>query len=437
MLSRLETGNAILIAKLSRKTSFFQQRKRQHYPKVIQLQVQDNRMPGSTKVDEGNGNLVTVILRPLHGKESRKLVSPMISKRRTAKINRSDDYEQASSDTLETTDCKIQHAWQKESKPNCNSVHEYDMTQVKILNHGYWRDVWKVPSTSRKHPAQAEAVLKTQRFEHGFSERSNIERHRVDAMVMEHHTSSPWIMNVYGVCATSSISEFAPNGSLRERIWPSSGDSYDDDESEDSPPDKFEMLWLAIQATMGISDLHDYDSKGRAAIAHSDIKPEQFVFTRTGTLKLNDFNIARFLRFNPTTKEICPYSYDSHPGTSRSPEEFSNGPETDKVDIFHLGNIFYALLTRSWPFGNLSHKEAKLIVEKGGRPPLPPSIKNSRDPIHKILVRAMKMCQRQNPQDRANAREVERYLIKKTNAFAPDKLIEWGIQERAMMSLSR
>ena len=40
----------------------------------------------------------------------------------------------------------------------------------------------------------------------------------------------------------------------------------------------------------------------------------------------------------------CGFTVDSNPSVYRSPEEYSYKEETEKIDIFSMGNIFYTLL---------------------------------------------------------------------------------------------
>jgi hypothetical protein len=81
---------------------------------------------------------------------------------------------------------------------------------------------------------------------------------------------------------------------------------------------------------MGLAAVHNVDKEGRASIAHTDISPAQFV--RVGDkYKLNDFNRARFLRWNISSESLCTFSIASNPGKNRSPEEYNFLPETEKV----------------------------------------------------------------------------------------------------------
>jgi serine/threonine protein kinase len=212
---------------------------------------------------------------------------------------------------FETDTCKAMYDWQLKSFPTCNTLYEFDLTnlrakstkdmQVRLLNNGYWRDVWMV----REGETQEKRVLKTIRYEHQYVER-NYDRHRRDAVAMERLTSSPHVVNIYGFCGNSGLFEFAGGGDISNAIWP---------KHEDEPVlTRLEKLEIATQAAMGLAALHNFNKEGQASIAHTDITPGQYVFV-DGIFKLNDFNRARFIRWDPVKKEPCTYHVGNNPGT--------------------------------------------------------------------------------------------------------------------------
>ena len=82
---------------------------------------------------------------------------------------------------------------------------------------------------------------------------------------------------------------------------------------------------FALQAARGIRDLH------AAGYSHEDLKPSQFLVSKTGQLKLNDFNRARFITYDRVTQRQCPFYVDNNPGSARSPEEYNYEEETEMV----------------------------------------------------------------------------------------------------------
>lgn len=82
-----------------------------------------------------------------------------------------------------------------------------------------------------------------------------------------------------------------------------------------------------------------------------------------------------------------------------------------------LGNILYTILTGHFPFDYLeptreSTKQMKKLVLKGKRPHvnLDADIRNSKDPHEQTMLTAIEMCWKQDPRDRASAREVQALL---------------------------
>ena len=127
--------------------------------------------------------------------------------------------------------CRAMHDWQRWTRPTCNVFHELDLAdavetstdgRVRIVNNGFFRDVWTVSdfavdpavrrpvrtttssSSSYEWPALKPKwhALKTLRYEHRYLDR-NYDRHRRDAMAMERLTASPYIVDIYGHCGNS------------------------------------------------------------------------------------------------------------------------------------------------------------------------------------------------------------------------------------------
>jgi hypothetical protein len=86
-----------------------------------------------------------------------------------------------------------------------------------------------------------------------------------------------------------------------------------------------------------------------------------------------------------------------------------------------LGNVFYTLLTKEWPFEMEveSSEEAQKLVQQGQRPKLPLEFFNqslttttttNNDPYTRALLRVIRACWIQNPTQRASSRQVQVYL---------------------------
>lgn len=319
-------------------------------------------------------------------------------------LQASDDYEFSIQEPFEDHTCKAKYEWMHMSFPTCNSIHEIDLSDLKaknvhqmkvsILSSGYWRDVWKIQNDLTER-----VVLKTLRNQHDFDER-NYDRHRRDAVATDRLKWSPNIIDIYSFCGNTASYEFAPGGDIEEVLF------YSDTVEWNST----ERLVVAFQIASAIADAHDSERNGIPALAHTDITPAQFVQV-DGIYKLNDFNRCRFIPFDDKRQRNCGFRVPNNPGAFRAPEEYSYDLENEKVDIYSMGNLFYVLLTRLWPFDKEEDEDAQKKVEHGQRPKIPPAVRNSKDPADKALLKLMTICWEQNPKRRPTALEVKDYIV--------------------------
>jgi serine/threonine protein kinase len=308
------------------------------------------------------------------------------------------DYRNALRDEFEVGDCLAQYEWQTVSFPTCNTLHEFDLTdlctsshddmRVKIVGNGYWRDVWVIKDNS-----DTSYALKTLRFQHDWADR-NYDRHRRDAVASERLTSSRNIVDIFGYCGNSGVFEYADGGDIETMLWYS-----------DSKWNATERLIVAYQVATAINDVHSYPKYESTSISHTDIAMSQFVYI-DGRYKLNDFNRCRFIAVNRETHQLCGFKVENNPGTFRSPEEYKYSMETEKIDIFAMGNVFYSLVTEQWPFQDEEKTIAQAKIMQGERPLIPSKFDTSNEPAYKLLIKLMRMCWKQNPKERPTAKVV-------------------------------
>ena len=128
------------------------------------------------------------------------------------------------------------------------------------------------------------------RFQHNFED-AHFEHDRVDAVAMERLTSSPHVINVFGFCGHSVLTEYADGSSVGSLA----------DKSKKSP---LARLRIARDIAHGLADVHGIDGDGNATFVHLDINPANVV-SIGGRLKLNDFNIGIIRRWNTTSNKPC------------------------------------------------------------------------------------------------------------------------------------
>ena len=104
------------------------------------------------------------------------------------------------------------------------------------------------------------------------------------------------------------------------------------------PPD--EARGLALQAAQGLAHAH------AAGLVHRDVKPQNLILRRDGTLKIADFGIARAAEATALTQAGTVLGTAAY----LSPEQALGEEVTPATDVYSLGVVLYELLTGRTPF---------------------------------------------------------------------------------------
>lgn len=245
------------------------------------------------------------------------------------------------------------------------------------------------------------------------------ELHRRDAVAMERLTFSPFVMDIYGFCGQSAINEMASFG----HGGITSLENFDRRlRGKDSAQATFVKLQIATSVAVGVAHVHQVNGADAIpSMVHYDLNPRNIAIVKGGKPKLNDFNIAEFLRINPKTNETCGFPSRLHEPWWRSPEEvvLPKPGEVrlvdEKVDVFSLGNLLYHILTSHSPRGKMNKRTRMEAVRKavaeGQAPALQNPFLHSKDPAIVAFKKAMKMCFKADPKKRASAAEVADVLL--------------------------
>ena len=300
----------------------------------------------------------------------------------------------------------------------------WNESQIKFLGQGWFRAAWKLDRQPPGHVGEDEedgtdetVILKMLRPERDFTAEF-YELHRIDAVAMEQLTHSKFVLNVYGYCGQSALNEFA-NFRIPEL---SSLEKFDRQLRGKVHPRISRMkLKLAVSVATGVAHMHelpaDLVGHQRPTMAHYDLNPRNVAIVSGGRPKLNDFNVAHFLKWNPRTNQTCGFESRLHEPWWRAPEEVSlneTGPLTNAIDIYSLGNLLFHILTTHSPRGKMKDFRMEAVrqdVLKGIPPPLPKEYASSKDTASKAIRKAMDMCFANNPADRATAREIADVLV--------------------------
>lgn len=357
--------------------------------KIRHLDLQDVRPTSSVHHDDRPR---IVLLEPRHVPFTRKAVLPTRHAQPHAPSIDPNHYIKPYERPF-VNDCTPMADWQRTHHPNCNILHEIETNDVSLLSlSGSWRSVWKVSRNEKP------LVLKMLHLHRTFDQES-FGYHQVDARIMEQLTWSQFIVESFGFCGQSVLTEWAPQD----------GRSLIKDKSLSSR----DRLVLARDLAIGLNHVHslDFVEGKNATFVHNDINIANIVNTHDHVIKYNDFNIGAMLRWNKT--QPCGYPVRFESKLWRSPEEIANTTYvSEKTDLYALGNVLFQVLTKHQPWtwlepnGRLTLDEVARKKLEGGVPHVPSKYLKSNDLTSQGLFFGTLSCYRLDPTDRPTAHEL-------------------------------
>jgi CHASE2 domain-containing sensor protein len=131
---------------------------------------------------------------------------------------------------------------------------------------------------------------------------------------------------------------------------------------------------VIFNAAQGLQHAHDH------GVFHRDVKPDNIMVGKTGTVKVMDFGIARVVEsdLTKTGSVIGTPAY-------MSPEQVNAQKIDARSDVFSLGVILYELLTGRKPFGGDSIQSQMFAVIQA-EPPRPSTVDAKIDPVWDAIL---------------------------------------------------
>jgi serine/threonine-protein kinase len=158
------------------------------------------------------------------------------------------------------------------------------------------------------------------------------------------------------------------------------------------------LAWMD-QICDGLHFAHEH------GVIHRDIKPDNLILLKNGTMKITDFGIARLEK-----SEMVKTKDQTFMGTIYycSPEQLKEFKNIDRrSDIFSMGVVFYELLAGRLPFheGSIAETIDKIINEEPE--PLQKIVPAIPDGVERVVLK----CLAKNPDDRfQTAKELKEAL---------------------------
>lgn len=326
-------------------------------------------------------------------------------------------------ESLYKAGCEPQDDWQVAYHPTCNQIHETSggwqetyripdddaseidrlapdvRDQTRLVNEGAFRQVWMIRDA---HDGITKRAMKTLRMQGKTFDLRNHDRHRRDAMSFEMLQNSPLVVDLYASCSNTAVYDYADRGDLLGIFKGYNTEEMSPQQQEDF---NLHLMKIAYNVSMSIHDAHHFNERGFATMAHTDIKTDQFIY-QDGYYKLSDFNRVRFLTWNPLTKSPCGFTVAKNGGSYRAPEEYRYDLETEKVDVYSLGNVLYFLLAKEQVWKHTGNKEIYAKVMAGTRPKFPETVLNSDGIFEQYMMKAIESAWTHEPAQRPGAFQV-------------------------------
>jgi serine/threonine protein kinase len=210
--------------------------------------------------------------------------------------------------------------------------------------------------------------------------------------------NDPNIVGLVGWCKTTVVVDYIPH-QLDTLLF----------ESEQSIPVR-RALELARDAARGVAQLHNAPG---GPFVHADLQPRQFLINTNGKLHLNDFNRVKYtgprLVNGEPTSEKCTFETSVAKGKWRSPEEYQHLPLDEKLDVYSLSLVLWALRAREKAFRMLEREEVYKVVPTGVRPSLD-AMSDYPQPMQDLIVRGWDTDPKKRPTAKEMADEIQRIL---------------------------
>jgi serine/threonine-protein kinase len=147
------------------------------------------------------------------------------------------------------------------------------------------------------------------------------------------------------------------------------------------PLDLRSALSIAIQVTDALAAAH-----GRG-IVHRDIKARNVMVTRSGTVKVLDFGLAKLIETHataPSDPHLTELGVPYGTSTYAAPEQAQGMKADHRADIFSTGVLLYEMLAGFWPFRGKTALDVRYAVVYHKQKPITEARGEDSPQLHRI-----------------------------------------------------
>ena len=154
-------------------------------------------------------------------------------------------------------------------------------------------------------------------------------------------------------------------------------------------------LQWAAETAKGMAYLHSRTPP----IVHRDLKSGNLLVDEDWHIKVSDFGLARTKSADPARSQVGTYAW-------MAPELLEQKPYDERVDVYSFAIVLWELLTAVEPFKGLHPMQIMRAVDRGERPPVPPSPECPPD-----YVALMEACWSREPEKRPTFKDALQRLV--------------------------
>lgn len=212
---------------------------------------------------------------------------------------------------------------------------------------------------------------------------------------------------------TVTVHEIAQDGNVTYLVMEIvSGGSTQDFLQREGACSVKEATRLVIEASKGLAAAHE------VGFVHRDINPENLLLTKSGTVKVSDFRLAK--QTSGVQQNLTLVGQVIGTPHYMSPEQCENGTVDGRSDIYSLGGTYFSLLTGKRPYEEKGSDIHVMVAHIDADPPNPQAVNEEiPDACAQIIEQAMAS----DPEERYQSMDEMRMDLE-----ALLEAMQWGYQ---------